>query len=43
MYYDWGLQDKCTTGFTREYLPLVSNYSQAVKALQDYLLVFTTC
>ena len=42
MYHDWDLQDKCTTGFTRKHLPLVSNYSRALKALQDYLQVITT-
>ena len=42
MYHDWVLQDECTIGFTCEYLPHISSYSGAVKALQDYLRIFTT-
>ena len=42
MYHDYRLQDKYMTGFTSEYLPIVSNYSQKLTALQDYLKVFTT-
>ena len=37
MYHDWDLHDKCVTGFTRDYLPLISNYSRELKTLQGYL------
>ena len=38
MYHNWGLQDNCIKGFTCEYLPLISNYSGALKALHNLLI-----
>ena len=37
MHYDWDMQNKFTTRFSCEYLPLVSNYSRTVLDLHSHM------